>query len=140
MQPCSFHECTRTHPRTVLAYAAALTSTAWHGSMAYAAHHVMLRNALRDAYHKVQLSLDSFQDSRRREGRWHVNGSCIAACGCFGICYCVEHRQPQMRAATLLGRHAANHLGAIGNSLAGMQRQHGMTIAWHTSPGTFPCR
>lgn len=43
----------------------------------------MLRDALCDADHKVQLSGNSLQDSRSSKGRGHINHARMAASGFF---------------------------------------------------------
>ncbi len=83
--------------------------------------HVEHRNAFGDADDQFDLGIDGFQDRVGREGGRHVDGRRGGAGLRLGFGDGVEHRQFQVGRATLAGRDAADHLGAVGNGLAGVE-------------------
>src|SRR6201994_2766933 len=84
-------------------------------------HHVEHRDALGDADGKRNLRVDRFEDRIGRIGRRHID----RRRGCAGrlarLAHRVEHGQAEMRCAAFAGRSAADHLGAIGDGLLGME-------------------
>eukprot|EP00043_Microstomoeca_roanoka_P023704 m.259179 g.259179 ORF g.259179 m.259179 type:complete len:275 (-) comp34239_c0_seq1:1149-1973(-) len=81
------------------------------------AHHVEHRNALGDADDQLHLGVDRFEDRVGREGRRHIDDRGIRFGHVLGLVHRVEDRQVQMRGAAFAGRHAADHLGAVGDGL-----------------------
>src|SRR5476651_2064031 len=91
------------------------------GQRALDAHHVDHGNAFGDADHQRDLRIDRLEDRVSRERRRHVDHAGIAAGLRHGLGHGVEHRQVEMRGAAFAGRHAAHHLGAVGDRLLGME-------------------
>src|SRR6185312_11103452 len=85
------------------------------------AHHVDHRNAFRDADDEPQLGIDRFENGVGRERRRHVDDARIGAGLVDRLMDGVEHRQIEMLAAAFAGRDAADHLGAVGDRLLGME-------------------
>ncbi len=84
-------------------------------------HHVEHRDALGDADDQLHLGVDRLEDRVRREGRRHVDHRCIGAGRGARLMHRVEDRQVQVGAAPLARRDAADHLGAIGDRLFGVE-------------------
>ena len=83
--------------------------------------HVEHRDALGDADDQRDLGVDRLEDRIGGVGRRHVDhGGGGAGLG-DGLGHGVEHRQVEMRGAALARRHAAHHLGAVGDRLLGME-------------------
>ena len=62
-----------------------------------------------------------FADRVRRAGRRHIDHAGVAA-GCLArLGDGVEYRQAEMTGAAFAGRGAADHLGAVGDRLLGME-------------------
>ena len=83
--------------------------------------HIQHRNAFRNAHHNLDAGIRRFQ-----------NGVCSKGCrngdhGGFGaglrhsIMHGIKDRQAKMRLATLAGSDAADHVGAVGNRLLGVE-------------------
>ncbi len=86
------------------------------------ADHVEHRNAFGDADDQFHLGLDGLQDRVGGEGRRHVDGGRGGARLFARFGDGVEYRQADMGLAALARRNAADHLGAVGNGLLGMER------------------
>src|SRR5208282_6013073 len=84
-------------------------------------HHVEHRDALGDADDQRDFGVDGFADRIRRAGRWYVDHAGVATGFATRFGHGVEHRQVEVRGAALSGRSAADHLGAIGGRLLGME-------------------
>src|SRR5262249_46219963 len=57
-----------------------------------------------------------------RKGRGDINRGRVGA-GCFlRLAHRLEHRQAEMRASALSRRDTADHFGAVGDGLFGMER------------------
>ena len=83
--------------------------------------HVGDRNAFGDADDQRDLGLDRLADRVGRAGRRHIDHAGVAA-GLFPrFGHGVEHRQAEMGRAAFAGRGAADHLGAVGDRLLGME-------------------
>ena len=66
--------------------------------------------------------VDRFQDRVGGEGRRHIDrASRRRRSSSLRLAHRVEHRQAQMRGAAFAGRDAADHLGAVGDGLLGME-------------------
>lgn len=48
-------------------------------------HHVLLRDALRDAHHQRHVGIGRLQDGRRRKGGWHVDHGGLRSGGCLRL-------------------------------------------------------
>src|ERR1700704_6660632 len=96
--------------------------------------HVGDRDAFGDADDERDLRLDGLADRVAGAGRWHVDHARVAA-GLFpGLGDRVEHRQVEMERAALAGRHAADHLGPVGDR--GL-RMEGAVLAGETLAEDF---
>ena len=84
-------------------------------------HHVEHRNALGDADDERDPGVDRFQDRVGGEGRRHVDHAERRRRSRDGFGDGVEDRQVEMRRAAFAGRDAADHLGAVGDRLLGME-------------------
>ena len=81
----------------------------------------MHRNAFGDADDQRNLRIDGFENGIGRKGRRHIDDGGISAGFLAGFQHGVKTGKTDMRRATLAGRHAAHHLGAIGNRLLGVE-------------------
>src|SRR5690606_5142212 len=50
----------------------------------------------------------------------HIDHRSLSACLCYCLVDGIEHRQAKVGLSTLARRHAADHLGAVGNRLFGV--------------------
>src|SRR5665811_1630722 len=91
------------------------------GERALDLDHVHHRDALGDADDERDLGLDRFANRIGRAGRRHINHGGVAAGLLARFGHGVEHRQIEMGGAAFAGRGAADHLGAVGNRLLGME-------------------
>ena len=98
-------------------------------------HHVHNRNAFGDADHQRHFRINRFQDCVCREGRRHVDHAGIDACRVLRFLNGVEHRQAQMRLATFAGSDAADHVRAVFNGGAGMERALAASKTLANHPG-----
>ena len=85
-------------------------------------HHVDDRDAFGDADDQRDLGVDRFADRVGRAGRRHVDHAGVAPVFALRLGDGVEHRQVEMRRAAFAGRGAADHLGAVGDRLLGVER------------------
>ena len=85
-------------------------------------HHVEDRNALGDADDELHLGVDRLEDRVGGKGWRDVYHRSIRAGLGAGLVDRVEDRQAQMILPAFAGGHAADHLGAIGDSLLGVER------------------
>src|SRR5208282_2754904 len=79
-------------------------------------------DALGNTDDQRDFGINGFADRIRRAGRRHVDHAGVAPGFFSRFGNRVEHRQVEVRGATLSGRGAADHLGAIGDRLFGMER------------------
>src|SRR5580704_8787684 len=84
-------------------------------------HHVGNRNAFGDADDQRNFGLDRFADRVGRAGRRHIDDAGVAAGLVTGLRDRLEYRQAEMDGAAFARRRAADHLGAVGNRLFGME-------------------
>ena len=80
-------------------------------------HHVQNRNALGDADDQRDFGVNRLKDRIRGEGWGNVDHARIGAGFRHGLMHRVKDRQAEVFGAALAGRHAADHLGAIGDGL-----------------------
>ncbi len=66
--------------------------------------------------------LDRLADGVGGEGRRHIDHRRIGGLGGLGLGNGVEHRQAQVSRAAFPGRHAGDHVRAVGHRLLGMER------------------
>src|SRR6185312_2831103 len=95
------------------------------GERALHRYHVEDGDALRDADDEQHAGIDRLEDGVGGEGRRHIDRRRRGAGLVHRLIDRVEHRQIEMLAAALAGRHAADHLGAVGDRLLGMERALG---------------
>src|SRR6266568_2899009 len=69
----------------------------------------------------ISRDFDRFGDGVGSAGRRHVDHARVAAGLGLGLGDGVEHREAEMRRAAFAGRGAADHLGAVGDRLLGME-------------------
>ena len=79
------------------------------------------RNAFGDGDDERDLGLDRLADRVGRARRRHIDHAGVGAGFRLGLGDGVEHRQPEMRRAAFARRGAADHLGAVGDRLLGME-------------------
>ena len=91
------------------------------GERALHLHHVEHRDALGDADDQRDLRIDRLEDRVGGERRRHVDHRRVGAGLGDRLGHGVEHRQVEMRGAAFARRHAAHHLGAVGDRLLGME-------------------
>ena len=84
-------------------------------------HHVQHRDAFGDADDQLHLGVDRLKDGVGGKGRRHIDHRCIGPGDGARLVDRVEHRQVKVAAAALAGRDAADHLGAIGDGLFGVE-------------------
>src|SRR3546814_7546520 len=78
-------------------------------------------NAFGDADDQFHLGVDGLQNGVGRERRRHIDDASICT-GLFNsLRHGVEHRQVEVGGAALAGGHAADHLGAVGDRLLGVE-------------------
>jgi len=75
-----------------------------------------------DADHQRDAGCGRFHHGVGREGGGHEDHRGVGARLGHGLGDGVEHRQPFVRCAALAGRHAAHHVGAIGDRLLRVKR------------------
>src|SRR6056297_606201 len=85
------------------------------------AHHVQNRDTFGDADDHFHLGVDRLEDRVGGEGRRDIDHRRVRAGLVPGLVDRVEDRQVKMRLAALAGGHAADHLGAIGDRLFGVE-------------------
>jgi len=83
--------------------------------------HVDHRNAFGDADDHFHASVGGFQNRVGSERRRHVDHRRFGAGFLHRVVTGVEHRQVQMLAAAAAGGDAADHLGAVGDALFGVE-------------------
>ena len=84
-------------------------------------HHVEDRDALGDADDELELGVDRLEDGVGGEGRRHVDRGGGGAGRLLGLGDGVEDRQADVGLAALSGRDAADHPGAVGDGLLGVE-------------------
>src|SRR4029077_3571495 len=84
--------------------------------------HVEHRDAFGDADDERDLGVDRFGDRVGGAGGRHIDDAGVAPGRFLGFDDGVEHRQVEMLAAAFARRRAADHLGAVGDRLLGMER------------------
>ncbi len=87
--------------------------------------HVEDRDAFGDADDQRQFGVDGLQDGVAGERRRDVDHRRIGAGFFDRLGHGVEDRQGQVLGAALARRHPADHAGAVGNGLFGMERSLG---------------
>src|SRR6266404_4430149 len=85
------------------------------------ADHVEDRDTLGDADYQRDAGIGGFEDRIRGKGRRHVDHARIAAGLDVRLVDGVEDREVEMAGTTFTRRHAANHLGAVGDRLLGVE-------------------
>ncbi len=83
--------------------------------------HVDGRDAFGDANDQLDAAERCFKDGVLAERSRNVDNAGSSASGFYGFFNSVEHWQVQVRGAALAWCHAANHLGAVGNGLLGVE-------------------
>ena len=111
------HCARRHHARTVRADQARFRAA----QVALDLHHVGDRNAFGDADDERDFRLDRLADRVGGAGRRHVDHAGVATGRRFRLCHRLEYRQVEMERATFARRRAADHLGAVGDRLLGME-------------------
>src|SRR6185437_1726204 len=96
-------------------------------------HHVEDRNPLGDADHQRNLGVDRLENGVGGERRRHIDHARYGAGLGDAFAHRVEHRQVEVDGAAFARRHAADHLGAVGDRLFGMERalRAGEALAHH---------
>src|SRR5690606_18200653 len=84
-------------------------------------HHVQNRNPFRDADDERHLGVDRLEDRIRREGGRNVDRGGVRAGPGHRLVDRVEAREAEVFAPALAGRHAADHLRAVGDGLFGVE-------------------
>ena len=87
-----------------------------------ATHHVLLRDSLRNDNDKGDLVLDCIDGCRHGKWRRHVDDRRIRLHRCFRLLHGVENGQTDVCSASLLGRDAPDHIGAISDGLLTVKR------------------
>src|SRR5579884_1371785 len=87
--------------------------------------HVEDRDALGDADDERHPGVGRFEDRVGGKGRRHVDDAGVAPCHGARLGDRVEDRQVEMARAAFARGHAADHLGAVGDRLLGMERALG---------------
>ena len=87
-----------------------------------ATHHVLLRDSLRNDNDKGDLVLDCIDGCRHGKWRRHVDDGRIWLHRCFRLLHGVENGQTDVCSASLLGRDAPDHIGAISDGLLTVKR------------------
>src|SRR6185312_2189920 len=100
-------------------------------------HHVEHGNSFGDADDERHAGIDRLEDGVGREGRRHIDGGGRSAGLAHRLADRVEDRKVEMLAAAFAGRHAADHLGPVGDRLLGMEGALGAgeTLADHLGVG-----
>src|SRR5216684_4378326 len=88
-------------------------------------HHVEHGDALGDADDEQHARIDRLENGVGGEGRRHVDGRGGGAGPAHGFVDGVEDGQVEMLGAAFAGCHAADHLGAVGDRLLGVERALG---------------
>src|SRR5690606_4249037 len=108
----------RDYARTVRADQA---NTALAHDILFHIQHIECRNTFGNADDQFNTGICRFDNGILAERCRHVDHRCGGA----GFLYCfgnrIEHRQVEVFLAALARRHAANHLGTVGNRLLGME-------------------
>src|SRR6516164_39775 len=84
-------------------------------------HHVEHRDALGDADNERNLGGDGFANRIGGPGRRHIDYAGVAAGLLLRLRHCLEYRQAEMHRASLARRRPADHAGAVGDRLFGME-------------------
>ncbi|KAF1856457.1 hypothetical protein Lal_00048580, partial [Lupinus albus] len=90
--------------------------------------HVDGRDAFGDADDQLDAAESRFEDGILAERSRNVDHRCVGAGGFHGFLDGVEHRQAEVGGAALAGGHAANHLGAVGDGLLGVEGRSLLTL------------
>mmetsp|Transcript_19604 Transcript_19604/g.51117 ORF Transcript_19604/g.51117 Transcript_19604/m.51117 type:complete len:310 (+) Transcript_19604:104-1033(+) len=99
--------------------------------------HVVLGDALRDAYHQVHLGLDRLEDGGRGPRGRHIDGRRSGPSGCLGFSYAGKDRAIQVGGAALLGVDSAHNLGPVVDRLLRMECAILSCKALHKHLGVF---
>ncbi|SPO56510.1 exported protein of unknown function [Pseudomonas sp. JV551A1] len=83
--------------------------------------HVQGRNAFGDAHDQLDAAEGSFQDRVLAERSRNVDDRSVSAGSFHSFFHGVEHWQAQVGGATLAWGYAADHLGAVGDGLFGVE-------------------
>ena len=83
--------------------------------------HVESRDALGDAYHEVDLCLNSLRDGLGSERWWHVDHTSLSASFLDTLGNRAEDGKTKMLGASLLGVNTADNLGSISERLLGVE-------------------
>ena len=75
--------------------------------------HVLLRDTLGDGHDQGNFVLDGVDDGSRAERGRDVDHGRVGIDALLGLCDSIEYGEAKVLAATLLGCHAAHHVGAI---------------------------
>src|SRR5271156_1233116 len=95
------------------------------GETALDADHVEDRDALGDADDQRDLGIGRLEDRIGGEGRRHIDHARVAAGRGAGLMHGVEDRQVEVPGPAFPRCHAADHLGAVGDRLLGVERALG---------------
>src|SRR5205807_2070699 len=80
------------------------------------------RDALGDANDERNFRIDRLADRVRRAGGGHVDDAGVAVGLLARLGNGIEYRQAEMGGTAFSGRRTADHLGAVGDRLLGMER------------------
>jgi len=86
------------------------------------AQHISHRYAFGNASDNLDAGRRRFQNRIGRIRRRYIDHRRLGAGLLYRFAYGVEHRQAEMLLPALARRHAADHLGAVGDGLFGMKR------------------
>src|SRR6185312_13475930 len=100
-------------------------------------HHVIDRNAFRDADDERQLGRVRFQNRVRRERRRNEDHGGVGARFLHGVFDRVEDRPAFMCGSTLARRHSANNLGAVLGAALGVEGAFFARDALHDEASVF---
>ena len=91
-------------------------------------HHVVLGDSLRDAHHKLQLSLHGLKNGLGGKRRRHIDDRGVAAGGGLGVPDAVEDREADVAGSALAGGDTSHHSRAISNGLPSCHAVEAVTV------------
>lgn len=84
-------------------------------------HHVLDRDAFRDAHSKRNFGFDGLHDGSSGERRWNVDDGSVGISFLHGIGDGPEDGEPEVLGSGLLGVDTPNHVGAVFDGLLGVE-------------------